>query len=218
MKVIFFVLVFSSCVFSQHYIDVDGDDLCSEGDTHTAIWWIQAGGDLFELVTSLEPLTGGQGFSASAFFGSDDCLLAPIGIGIGMAASSSSVPTNPGFRQCQFLRGDANSDGVLDIADTVAIAQYASGVLPFTPRNLDALDVNDDGQIDLSDSIAWNSWYFQGGLPFPEPFPFLGSDPTLDGFETCCDSGTLPVAMEQFFDYVATRLVKPPGDMRKSCV
>lgn len=56
------------------------------------------------------------------------------------------------FRFCQ-LKGDANVDGVVDVADYVAIAHH---ILGRTPENFDPLnaDVNGDGIIDVADYTA----------------------------------------------------------------
>lgn len=58
-----------------------------------------------------------------------------------MIATASEIP------------GDANGDGVVDVADITAIAAYILGNTP-TPFHEKAADVNNDGNIDVSDITA----------------------------------------------------------------
>lgn len=51
-----------------------------------------------------------------------------------------------------YIKGDANGDGVVDIADVVATAQYILGLEP-NPFVLDAADMNDDGEITVTDVV-----------------------------------------------------------------
>jgi len=64
------------------------------------------------------------------------------------ASASASASTGP-----PFLRGDANGDGSIDLADVVAslMWQFAAGASPGKCR--DALDSNDDGRMDVADAI-----------------------------------------------------------------
>ena len=82
-----------------------------------------------------------------------------------------------------FVRGDANDDGVIDITDAVVIIGYIFQGLQFTC--LDALDDNDDGVVDISDAIYHFGVLFTGGLPPPPPFDQCGIDPTEDSL--ICD-------------------------------
>jgi len=77
-----------------------------------------------------------------------------------------------------FIRGDANGDGAVTIADACWIAAYPE----FTVAHKCALatDVDDDGGIGLSDSLFLLSALFLGGAPIPPPFPLPGPDPTDD--------------------------------------
>lgn len=77
-----------------------------------------------------------------------------------------------------FLRGDANSDGRVNISDAIFILTYlfSNGQ---QPHCLDAADANDDGAIDLSDAIRVLFFLFNGQtLPPPSPDP--AADPTPD--------------------------------------
>ncbi len=75
-----------------------------------------------------------------------------------------------------FLRGDCNTDGSFDIADTVhnLAYQFSGGAV----LCLDAHDVNDDGVIDIGDPVYALAHLFTGGPPPAAPFLTCGSDPT----------------------------------------
>jgi len=83
-----------------------------------------------------------------------------------------------------FLRGDANSDGGVDISDGISVLNF----LFFDGQGLlcaDAADANDDGLLDVSDAIVILSTLFLGASDIPFPFPEAGFDPTLDEFPQC---------------------------------
>ena len=85
-----------------------------------------------------------------------------------------------------FLRGDASSDGEIDIGDPIGIldALFRGGRPPACE---DTADANDDGRIDISDPIHILGYLFLGGAPPPAPHPACGPDPTPDGLR-CDDS------------------------------
>ncbi len=76
-----------------------------------------------------------------------------------------------------FLRGDINGDGVVDVTDLSLITRVINGTLSLP--NFDAADVNDDGVITMSDRTALQE-FLVGGEPPAAPFPHVGSDPTDD--------------------------------------
>ena len=82
-----------------------------------------------------------------------------------------------------FVRGDANQDTNIDLADALFVADYlfANGAVP---PCLDAADVNDDGVHDISDPLYLiRHLFIVGSPPPPAPFPTAGPDPTfLDPF------------------------------------
>ena len=55
-------------------------------------------------------------------------------------------------------QGDANMDGVVDIADAVAISRYVVGLITLTDPALKAADVNDDGVVDIADAVKINRY------------------------------------------------------------
>ena len=82
-----------------------------------------------------------------------------------------------------FKRGDANNDGVVNVADPIALLGYLflGGA---APSCLDAADANDDGVLNIEDPIGMLNYLFLGGEK-PKPFfEVKGKDPTPDGL-TC---------------------------------
>lgn len=78
-----------------------------------------------------------------------------------------------------FLRGDCNSDGVIDASDVILLLNYIFVIGTPAPSCRDACDLNDSGgPIDLIDASYLMSYLFnQGGPPAP-PFPLPSVDPT----------------------------------------
>ena len=87
--------------------------------------------------------------------------------------AGQTVSVNTG---AAFIRGDANMDGVLDVGDVTAIANYvnAGGALSC----LDAADANDSGNVDIHDVAYLTIYLFSGGPEPAAPFPKTGADPT----------------------------------------
>jgi hypothetical protein len=78
-----------------------------------------------------------------------------------------------------FVRGDANADGTVDLADAIAVlGRLFAGALP--PPCGDAADANDDGTLDLSDAVTLLMALFGSGRPLPLPADACGPDPTAD--------------------------------------
>ena len=71
-----------------------------------------------------------------------------------------------------FVRGDANGDGTLNIADVLHILDglFGTGALDC----LDAADVNDDGKLDVADPVYLLDFMFGRGPEPPAPFPDPG--------------------------------------------
>ena len=79
-----------------------------------------------------------------------------------------------------FVRGDANSSGDVEMNDAVGILNYCllggqSGE-ESTPC-LDALDADASGQIEVTDAILVLGYLFLGGGPPEMPFPEAGPSP-----------------------------------------
>jgi hypothetical protein len=108
-----------------------------------------------------------------------------------LALLTCLVSTRQPHAQSDFVRGDWNCDGVVDILDT-------SWVSPANPCQ-DARDLNDDGLISTSDYLYQVNFLTKGGPPPPAPYPDCGPDPTPDGLvcdSACCGgSSVCPVAI-----------------------
>ena len=77
----------------------------------------------------------------------------------------------------EFVRGDSNGDGEVNISD----AQFSLRWLFLAGREPDCLaaaDTNDDESVDISDPIRVLEYLFLGGPRPAPPFPGAGSDPT----------------------------------------
>ena len=98
--------------------------------------------------------------------------------GLGDFGTPGSGPVPPG-PDADFIRGEVNLDGVIDISDPITILESLFGTMGPLPC-ADAGDVNDDGLINLSDVIFGLGVIFVGD-PLPtEPYPLAGPDPTAD--------------------------------------
>lgn len=86
-----------------------------------------------------------------------------------------------------FIRGDANSDGSINIADSSFIFNFLFAGGP-QPQCEDSADANDDGRIDITDGAFINNFLFLGGTSPPQPYPNPGTDPTEDEL-TCGTEG-----------------------------
>ena len=83
----------------------------------------------------------------------------------------------------EFIRGDADGSGVVDLTDAVQVLAYLfTGDPP--PSCPDAADANDDGEIDLADPVVTLFFLFAGAA-MPPPSPGPGVDPTPDGLGDC---------------------------------
>jgi len=75
-------------------------------------------------------------------------------------------------------RGDANSDGVVNVSDPVFLNSFLFGG-GHPPPCMNQADANNDGQVDVSDSVYLLTWLYQGGSAPPAPGPY-NSVCTLD--------------------------------------
>jgi hypothetical protein len=88
-------------------------------------------------------------------------------------------------RRPVFVRGDANQDTTVNVADPV----FTIGFLfqdRTPPPCMDAADANDDGVVDLADAIFILQYYFMRGIRPPAPFPNPGVDPTPNRHKLGC--------------------------------
>jgi hypothetical protein len=81
----------------------------------------------------------------------------------------------------EFLRGDVDHSGRLNVTDAVRSLLHLFGGEPLACT--DAADLDDSGRVNLSDPVYLLDFLFrQGPAPQP-PFPSPGSDPTPDALE-----------------------------------
>ncbi len=95
----------------------------------------------------------------------------------------------------QFLRGDANSDGDLDLSDSIKTIFYL--FLGGGASCLDALDSNDSGELDLSDILYSLSYLYLRGPEPPPPGMSCGEDPTQDSLGCESYSPCIPNELRQ---------------------
>ena len=89
-----------------------------------------------------------------------------------------------------FIRGNANNDANIDLADAVTILEFlfSSGA---TPSCLSALDANDDDAVNVADAVQVLDFLFSGGAPLPPPGNgTCAIDPTPGS--TTCSAGFCP--------------------------
>ncbi len=83
--------------------------------------------------------------------------------------------------ELSFLRGDANGDHFVDIADAIRILFFQ--FLGSAMNCVDAADVDDNGETSLTDVIYLLTYlYLEGSIP-SQPYPGCGVDPTDDGLD-----------------------------------
>ncbi len=89
------------------------------------------------------------------------------------ASTSAPVTVTIRYARRPFVRGEVNGDGVVDVADAIAILThlFVGGPAP-TPS--EAGDVSADGGIDIGDTIALLDYLFGAGDPPAAPFPTVG--------------------------------------------
>lgn len=110
--------------------------------------------------------------------------------------SSGPQPIND-----DFIRGDANNDQQVNIADATRILAHLFPVGNPTPAPnlltcLDAADTNDDEGLDIADAVFLLGYLFSMGQQPASPFPDCGPDPSGNAL-TClnyptCVNGTDP--------------------------
>ncbi len=98
----------------------------------------------------------------------------PCGGGIDMGAYEYDCDDPPPPPE-NFIRGDANEDGVINLGDVLFKLSYLFlGAGPIACEK--PLDFNDDEIIDLADVLGSLTYQFLGGAPPAHPFPNCGED------------------------------------------
>ena len=83
----------------------------------------------------------------------------------------------PDLQAIDFIRGDSNGDGEVNISDAQHCLQWLF-LAGSEPECLAAADTNDDEGIDITDPIRTLEFLFLAGEEPPPPFLQPGSDPT----------------------------------------
>src|SRR5262245_39942761 len=127
------------------------------------------------------------------------CCIASTVMGCFLAAGAS-------LSAADFIRGDANRDGVVSIADAGRLARYLSYQVP--PECDNAADFNDNSYLDWVDLAQTLGFLFLGNNPPPAPYPAPGADPTANEFPLPCDASASvpledPLAALKVLDAVA---------------
>ncbi len=87
----------------------------------------------------------------------------------------------------QFMRGDGNADGTVDISDPIFVLRYLFN--DGTPAScMDTTDANDDGKVDIADAVTLIRYLFGDIERLPMPFGQCGYDPTDD--DVTCNTYT----------------------------
>ena len=95
--------------------------------------------------------------------------------------SISVLPPAP-----QFIRGDSNLDGSVNISDGVKIVRHLFAGVQVDCQ--DALDANDDGNINLTDAVYVLDFLYRAGAAPSAPYPLRGRD-VSDVDALGCDQG-----------------------------
>ncbi|MEM7263974.1 MAG: hypothetical protein AAF488_18455 [Planctomycetota bacterium] len=116
--------------------------------------------------------------------------LRPSLVSLTMASLLSLMIMNSGdLRADDFRRGDVNTDGNIDISDSISLLVHLSGEESLSCD--DAADCNDDGAINVGDVIYGLAYLFVPSTPdFPAPSS-CGSDPTSDAL-SCVSFSSCP--------------------------
>ena len=105
------------------------------------------------------------------------------GVGDGVSDGDDAFPLDPNrpgqSDDPNFERGDANTDGLVNIADPVLVLSFlfsGGGDL----RCADSADADDSGQVNVTDGIFLLNFLFAGEADPPAPFGSCGVDRTPD--------------------------------------
>jgi hypothetical protein len=97
----------------------------------------------------------------------------------GSSAPSAEASATPAGGTL-FRRGDADSNGLVEITDAVLVLNYMF-LGGKAPDCLDAADTDDSGVLDITDPVSSLQYQFLGGVAPPSPGPTVcGPDPTVD--------------------------------------
>ena len=101
----------------------------------------------------------------------------------GQAVSPATEAGTIQILEANFIRGDSDGNGRLQIGDGVSLLGYLFQGQSEPPCR-DSSDCNDDGILDVADAVYFFFFLF-GAAPPPPPWPDCGTDPTEDSLD--CD-------------------------------
>jgi outer membrane protein assembly factor BamB len=178
------------------FFDVDlAPEPCGDGRTGIAV------GTIMSLEPPLRALPGGTAhvvaqvtYRARAAGATPiepvDCLGAPpVDLIVSTPGGAIDLEARAGalrFDGTRFIRGDADADGRITIADAVEVLFYLFGDEPLAC--VSAADANESGDAEIGDAIFLLFYLFAQGAAPPPPFPACGLDPdSLDcaSFPSC---------------------------------
>ncbi len=92
----------------------------------------------------------------------------------------------PAPTEKDFIRGDSNDDGEVNISDAVCTIWYLFGDPgPSCGSCRDALDSDDDGKLEINDVLFLLNFLFLDGSSIAFPYPDCGPDPTAEDLVDC---------------------------------
>lgn len=112
-----------------------------------------------------------------------ETLLIANGEGVNLDERVSGMITSLAVSGPTLIRGDANGDGSVNVADAAVLAQWLFASGPASPCE-DVGDVDDDGTLNpLEDLFFLVAYLFQDGPSPAAPFPDCGPDQTADALD-----------------------------------
>ena len=115
--------------------------------------------------------------------------------------------------QQQFIRGDCNADGNINLADAISvILQIGPGPSATEVSCEQACDTNSDDSITVEDGLLLLQWLFLGGATPAPPFPECGAS-ALDSPLTCNTFEPCPTELNDDYAFLVRNPYPPlPGD------
>ncbi|MGQ9591855.1 MAG: hypothetical protein ACUVYA_16365 [Planctomycetota bacterium] len=108
-----------------------------------------------------------------------------VSLSFAFSAALSGAPCASFYLDGETLRGDANNDGQVDIADQIFLAAYLFQGGAGPSCDLDPSDVDDNRAVNITDYINLGDFLWLGGDPPALPYPEPGCDCTEDDVDVC---------------------------------
>ena len=142
---------------------------------------------MIDAIERVIPVGGDYTFGIAASPAGDKIYAANLGYDVQSGNTVSVVQFPDGWGSGRFVRGDANADSLINVADPITLLDFLFAGGPLHCAN--AGDVNDDEVLDIADPIALLTHLFSGGSAPPAPGA-CGVDPTAG--DLCCDESCEP--------------------------